>query len=316
MVASSQYTGVSYNSQIEHGQSGQQQLHASTPYAFSGDYNAKTPTRYRLLSVLLPCTRRQSRSPNNRLRRKSTSRTRSDSSSRMDPDHVFMSINPPNGLELSNVAHRATVDELRKHIFPMWPTGVVRQNHNGQDWDVRFAGRPWDPKGQQSVLFITEIICRVFWVLAAQGYVYLTSINTGRVFKGPQLVFVRAPADTRTHFFAMSFNRKGNLVTFVDPPSALVNSLGLFIRAVFPRRVMKEHVSDDTYSPSHLTLESTVPMGAEKNHFLAHILRYINLMAFKLDASVPLARCGLFGTGGRKEIWVFKGSESLWSDRK
>jgi hypothetical protein len=58
-------------------------------------------------------------------------------------------------------------------------------------------------------------------------------------------VFVRAPADTRTHFFAMSFNRKGNLVTFVDPPSALVNSLGLFIRAVFPRRVMKEHVSDD-----------------------------------------------------------------------
>jgi hypothetical protein len=57
-------------------------------------------------------------------------------------------------------------------------------------------------------------------------------------------------------------------------------------------------------------------MGAEKNHFLAHILRYINLMAFKLDASVPLARCGLFGTGGRKEIWVFKGSESLWSDRK
>lgn len=43
----------------------------------------------------------------------------------------------------------------------------------------------------------------------------------------------------------MSFNRKGNLVTFVDPPSALVNSLGLFIRAVFPRRVMKEHVSDD-----------------------------------------------------------------------
>ena len=43
----------------------------------------------------------------------------------------------------------------------------------------------------------------------------------------------------------MSFNNKGNLVTFVDPPSALVNSLGLFIRAVFPRRIVKEHVSDD-----------------------------------------------------------------------
>jgi hypothetical protein len=43
----------------------------------------------------------------------------------------------------------------------------------------------------------------------------------------------------------MSFN-KGNVVTFVDPPSALVNSLGLFIRAVFPRRIVKEHISDDS----------------------------------------------------------------------
>jgi hypothetical protein len=58
-------------------------------------------------------------------------------------------------------------------------------------------------------------------------------------------VFVRASADARSHFFAMSFNSKGNLVTFVDPPSALVNSLGLFIRAVFPRRIVKEHVSND-----------------------------------------------------------------------
>ena len=57
-------------------------------------------------------------------------------------------------------------------------------------------------------------------------------------------------------------------------------------------------------------------MGPEKNHFLAQILKYINLIAFKLDASVPLARCGLFGLGGRKEIWVFKGSESYWSGRK
>jgi hypothetical protein len=53
--------------------------------------------------------------------------------------------------------------------------------------------------------------------------------------------------------------------------------------------------------------------------FLAHILKYIiniNDMAFKLDASVPLACRGLFGVHGRKEIWVFKGSESWWPNRK
>jgi hypothetical protein len=157
----------------------------------------------RLLSVLLPCTRRQSGGPNIRLRRKSMSRTMSDSSSRMDPgapthislmlfslhafhkDHVFMSINPPNGLELSNLAHRATVDQLREHIFSMWPSGVEHQHHDGHDWHVTFAGRPWDPKGHQSILFVSSntstccidlsilyrsqrMICRVFSVLAAQ----------------------------------------------------------------------------------------------------------------------------------------------------
>ena len=150
-------------------------------------------------------------------------------------------------------------------------------------------------------------------------------------------MFVRAAPDTRAHFFAMSFNNKGNIVTFVDPPSALTNSLGLFIRALFPRRIVNEHISDGgvftiTFNPGingtlcippytvFLSVSFSVvmvvclllflAMGPEKNHFLAQILRYINLVAFKLDASVPLARCGPFGLGGRKEIWVFKGSES------
>jgi hypothetical protein len=97
-----------------------------------------------------------------------------------------MSINPPNGLELSNLAHRATVDELRKHILPMWPSGVVCQHHYEYDWHVKFAGRPWDSKGHQSILFVSSntsiccyidlsisyrsqrMICRVFSVLAAQ----------------------------------------------------------------------------------------------------------------------------------------------------
>jgi len=56
-------------------------------------------------------------------------------------------------------------------------------------------------------------------------------------------------------------------------------------------------------------------MDPEKDLFLAHILKYINDMAFKFDASVPLARRGLFGVNGRKEIWVFKCPESWWPAR-
>lgn len=71
-------------------------------------------------------------------------------------DHVFMSINPPNGLEMSNLTHKAAVDEMREDIFPIWPSGVVRQHYDGRDWHVRFAGRPWDLKGDQSILFVSS----------------------------------------------------------------------------------------------------------------------------------------------------------------
>jgi hypothetical protein len=147
-------------------------------------------------------------------------------------------------------------------------------------------------------------------------------------------VFIRAPADGRAHFFAMSLNSAGNRITFVDPPAAVVNSLGLSLRTAFPHRISNEQPSDDgTFT---ITLKSGIngalslplhnaflyspvllsAMGPERNLFLAHILKYINDMAFKLDASVPLARRGLFGMSGRKEIWVFKGSESWWPSRK
>lgn len=101
-------------------------------------------------------------------------------------DHVFMSISPPNGLEVSNLAHRATADELREQLLSMWPSGVVHQHHYGRDWHVRFAGRPWNPKGHQFILFVSSntyicygidltisyrsqrMICRIFSVLGAQ----------------------------------------------------------------------------------------------------------------------------------------------------
>jgi hypothetical protein len=67
-------------------------------------------------------------------------------------DHVFLSINPPNRLELSNLAHKSTVEELREQIFPMWPTGVAHQERYGYDWRVKFTGSPWHSKGQESIM--------------------------------------------------------------------------------------------------------------------------------------------------------------------
>jgi hypothetical protein len=58
-------------------------------------------------------------------------------------------------------------------------------------------------------------------------------------------VFIRAPADRRARFFAMSLNSTGDLITFVDPPTAVINSLGLSLSKAFPHRIVDEHASDD-----------------------------------------------------------------------
>jgi hypothetical protein len=57
-------------------------------------------------------------------------------------------------------------------------------------------------------------------------------------------VFIRAPADSRAHFFAMTLNGAGNRITFVDPPAAVVNSLGLSLRTAFPHRIVNDHESE------------------------------------------------------------------------
>lgn len=56
--------------------------------------------------------------------------------------------------------------------------------------------------------------------------------------------------------------------------------------------------------------------AVNKNLFLAAILKALNDLAFKLDASVPMSRTGLLGLGSRKEVWVFKGSPSWWPGRE
>jgi hypothetical protein len=58
-------------------------------------------------------------------------------------------------------------------------------------------------------------------------------------------VFIRAPADGRAHFFAMSLNSKGNRITFIDPPNAVTNSLGLSLRTAFPHRILNDNASED-----------------------------------------------------------------------
>jgi hypothetical protein len=61
-------------------------------------------------------------------------------------------------------------------------------------------------------------------------------------------VFIRAPADGRAHFFCMSLNSAGDRVTFVNPPVAVSNSLGLSLRTAFPHRIDNEQNEDGIFT--------------------------------------------------------------------
>jgi hypothetical protein len=61
----------------------------------------------------------------------------------------------------------------------------------------------------------------------------------------------------------MSINNSGDRVTFVDPPVAVANSLGLSLRAAFPHRILNDQTTADGIFI--ITLKSGMN-GALHNH--------------------------------------------------
>lgn len=228
---------------------------------------------------------------------------------RSNPDHIFLSLRGSNELLVRNIAFLSTTEELKEKIPAMWPAGATSEATQ-TEWKIRFSGSPWSATGQDAVL-AQRIIIRVFWILSNQGYVYLTSINTGNAFKPTQLVFIRARSDPEAVFFTMTVNPRGDQVRFVDLPRGLADQIGIPLRYQFPHFVQDDKaIEDGGYC---ISLSETLSSGAvNKNLFLAAILKALNDLAFKLDASVPMSRTGLLGLGSRKEVWVFKGSPSWW----
>lgn len=295
-------------------------LRTQTPHPHRRHTNAGTakPAKSAMKKIershttAVPLTRARTQSGGEaRARLDSIARTRTNSSTSNVklPDHIFLQIQPPNRLTLHNFADQHTLNEFQEHIFPMWRLGIEHHHVDGLNWHVTFSGSPWNLNGSDSN-DVQRMICRIFWVLANQGYVYLTTINNGRTLHAPRLVFVRSVPDPGAHFFAMTMNNAGDEITFIDPPASVSQSLGLYMRSVFPRRIENDTV-DNHFLRIRVKQSISLPR-IDKDFFLAHVLKNVNGFYFKLDASVPLARKGFLGLGGRQELWVFKGSPQWW----
>ncbi|KAF9237347.1 hypothetical protein BU15DRAFT_88791 [Melanogaster broomeanus] len=216
-------------------------------------------------------------------------RTRTNSNPSFQPDHMFVSFHGTNELRLGNIAFKETLDAIREHIMPMWPHGVSSQMTSAHSWRVTFSRNPWSATGSDAII-VQRMISELFACLCRRGYQYLTSLTTG--YSYPQLVFRDVVEDEDSEFFVAYMSRTGHKMTLVRPP----------------RRIAAQSASEGEIYSIELKRNAFGTPELDKDVFASHALQEISSLGYKLEATVPLPRAGILGFGGKKEIWVFRGT--------
>ncbi|TFK57095.1 hypothetical protein OE88DRAFT_1650672 [Heliocybe sulcata] len=233
-------------------------------------------------------------------------RTNSGSSPHFIPNHIMVSFHGSNELRFEGIAYEDTADALRERVLPMWP--VDDEGIKGHRWRVVFRDSPWNCTGHDLIM-ARRVVAALFTSLARLGYFYQTTVNSGK--RLPRLVFVEPPerklrTDGPIHFFSVMFSRKGEKVTILDAPEPIKDSIGVALRNTFPRRVASDKILEDGMCVIELQKNVMGAPPVDKSMFVSAVLKHLQGHGYDLNASVPLARRGPLGLGGRKELWIFK----------
>jgi len=240
-----------------------------------------------------------------RQRVNSLTRPRTNSLPTFVPDHLFLSLHSVNELRIDHIAYQTTLDDLRESVLPMWPHGVSFEDSRGDNWRVRFAGSPWTSVGVDAIL-AQRLICRLFKVLARQGYSYLTTVQTAHAPKPPRLIFVDTPPEPDVDIFMATFSQSKMRLSLLDSPPDLAAQLSQSMRSVFPRKVSFHGANEDGVSIIEIKKEGFRSREADKNMVYGCMLRFFNSVGYKLDGSVPFGKKGPLGLGSRREAWIFR----------
>ncbi|EIW86740.1 hypothetical protein CONPUDRAFT_78990 [Coniophora puteana RWD-64-598 SS2] len=235
-----------------------------------------------------------------------TTRTGSNSNPQFMPDHMFVSFSGTNELRVHNVAFQDTLDVLREHVIPMWPHGVTTHSLAAHSWRVTFARNPWSASGQEGII-AQQMVCELFARLSHQGYQYLTSVNAGS--SCGQLIFQDSQADENADFFVANFSSSGRRMTLVKPPRRIGEQIGARLRSAWPHKIAADRSSEQNIYTVELKRNSFGGPELDTNVFAAAALQEINFMGYKLEATVSFSRSSMWGFGGKKELWVFRGSK-------
>ncbi|CAL1695752.1 unnamed protein product [Somion occarium] len=249
----------------------------------------------------------RTRTNSQRARANSSTRPQLDNFPPFAPEHIFLALQGTNEIRLEGVSYQQTIDDLREHVLPMWPHGVAMEDSRDHRWRAQFAGNPWAASGMDGI-FARRLICRLFAVLAHNGYNYLSTVNTSGT--PCRLLFhmvERSPSEANPYFFSTCFSKSGDKISIVDAPPALVQQLGRNLRSVFPNKVASDRFEEDNVYIIQMK-RSMVGSEVDKTLLSAYILQFFKAVGYDLNGSLPLGRrtSGL-SIGSKKEIWMFRG---------
>ncbi|KZT30567.1 hypothetical protein NEOLEDRAFT_1082664 [Neolentinus lepideus HHB14362 ss-1] len=232
-------------------------------------------------------------------------RTNSGSTPNLIPNHLMVSFHGNNEMRFEGIAYQETLEDIKERVLTMWL--VDHEDSKGHRLRVVFRKSPWNCSGHDMIM-ARRLLTSLFAVLARSGYHYQTTVNSGNRSKAPRLIFVE-PLERHiepTHFFSVLFSRKGEKVTILDAPEPIKDSIGVALRNTFPRRISSDKIVEDGMCVIELQKSAIGAPPVDKSMFIFAVLKHILGHGYSLNASVPLARRGPLGLGGRKELWIFK----------
>ncbi|KAI8995661.1 hypothetical protein BD414DRAFT_480184 [Trametes punicea] len=240
-----------------------------------------------------------------RKRTRSGSRMRSGSVPRFQHDHLILTVRSTNHISLENLNNADLGDELTEGIMPIWPRGANSIENRRGKWHIEFAGNPWSSSGLDAIM-AGKMICKLYLILARQGYTYLSTVNIGNPWKPPSMVFVDSTPDYEAQVFIIMLSKRGDRLTILDAPIELTQQLGIELRRVFPRRITTDRATEDGLHIFEVKKGSYGTPTVDKSVLIAFVLHFFNSAGFRLSGSIPMGSKSLFKLGHRKEMWIFR----------
>ncbi|KAF8516364.1 hypothetical protein JB92DRAFT_2263081 [Gautieria morchelliformis] len=101
------------------------------------------------------------------------------------PDFIFITLSSHDTLKIANITHyRALQEYLRLTLFPHWPHRIVNEyeDRDTGEWHIKLGSDVWSAGGTHGIM-ARRFVCRLFAVMAEEGFGYLATVDNHPVSK-------------------------------------------------------------------------------------------------------------------------------------